>query len=172
MQHPHPRFEDIATFALPWLRPKTTNTSTFGVCELQDIFRRTDALSPLWIRLGHGQQMAQYQQATRTCRTARDSNFWKVADTELWQKDRRAWEIFFPKQGCLPAHRPPHFGQPFQLPLSQPWLHRPFPPQALALDHGVSSPESKRRRCILAEALRTHTLSRTDESRPDTATSS
>ena len=172
MQYEQPRFEDIATFALPWLRPKTTNASTFGVCELKNIFRRTDILTPLWIRLRHGQQMAQYQQATRTCRTARDSNFWKLANTELWQKDRRAWKILFPKQGCLPARRPPHFGQPFQLPLSQPWLHRPFPPHALALDHGVSSPESKRRRCILAEALRTHTLSRTDESRPDTATSS
>ena len=169
MQHPHPRFEDIATFALPWLRPKTTNTSTFGVCELRDIFRRTDVLSPLWTRLRHGQQMAQYQQATRTCRTARDSNFLEGGRRRDVAERQECVGFFFPKQGCLPAHRPPHFGQPFQLPLSQPCLHRPFPPKALA-PHEEPTPESKRRRCILAEALRTHTLRTPDESHPDTAT--
>ena len=171
MQHGQPRFEDIATLALLWLRPRTTNTSTFGVCELKNIFRRTDILTPLWIRLRHGQQMAQYQQATRTCQTARDSTFWKLANTELWQKDRRAWKILFPEQGCLPTRRPPSSGQPFQLPFSQPWLDRPFPPRALAL-MGAFNPESKRRRCILAEAFRTHTLFERAESRPDTTTPS
>ena len=171
MQHPGPRFEDIAYLALPWLRPKTTNTSTFGVHELTDIFRRTDVLSPLWIRLNHGQQMAQYQQATRTCRTARDSNFWKTADEEMWQKDKMAWEVIFPTQERLPARRPCHFGQPFQLPFARPWLHRPLPPNTWALEHGVATSASKRRRCILAEALRAHTLRTPNESHPDTATS-
>ena len=147
MQHGQPRFEDIATFALPWLRPRTTNNSTFGVCDLKYLFRRTDVLTPLWVRLRHGQQLAQYQQATRTCQTARDSTFWKLANTELWQKDRRAWKILFPEQARLPASRPQSTRQPFLLPFSEPWIDRPFPPRAL--------PETKRRRYILAEAFRT-----------------
>ena len=145
MQHGQPRFEDIATFALPWLRPRTTNSSTFGVCELKTLFRRTDILTPLWVRLRHGQQLAQYQQATRTCRTARDSNFWRIASNALWQKDRRAWAILFPEQAGLPTTRPLTTRQPFLLPFQEPWIDRPFPPR--------SPPKTQRKRCIPAEVF-------------------
>ena len=165
MQHEQPRFDDIAPLALPWIRPRISNNSAFGVCDLKCLrCCRTDILTPLWLRLRHGQQLAQYQQATRTCQTARDSNFWRLANNALWQKDRRAWKILFPEQARLPASRHQTTRQPFLLPFSEPWIDRPFPPRAL--------PETKRRRYILAEAFRTQTLFERSESGPNPTTPS
>ena len=129
MQREQPQFQDIAALALPWLKPKLTNDPRYATCGSLTCLRccRTDILTPLWLRLRNSQRLAQYQQATQTCRAAQDPQFWITAEASLWNKNRRAWQWLFPDQEPLPKIRPAR--GPFRLPQQDIWAQRPFPPR-------------------------------------------